>query len=329
VRFILINIFLLLSFNIFSQNVNVKAILDSNQIKIGNQVTLSLVIEKTKDVEVKFPLLLDTITKQVEIIKKLPVDTLLKKDNILKLQQRYIITSFDSGVYTIPPLNFLVKIDSLIDTIKSNPLILSVNTVPVDTLNIQIKDIKAPFIISMTLKEILIYILYILSALIIILVAIYIIRKYRKHEPIVKLPEKPKEPAYIIALRELDNLKNEKLWQNNKIKKYHSDLTEIIRSYIENRFGLMALEQTSYEILYSINNSGLVNNPSFESLKQILSLADMVKFAKAQPLPDENDLSLRNAYLFVNETKDEIEAKPELQNDETNNEIKNSKELND
>jgi hypothetical protein len=303
-RFCLINILLFFTLNSYAQNISVKAYLDSNNIKIGSQAILSLEIEKTKNLETRFPFLTDTIIKQIEIIRKFPVDTLVNKDNLLKLRQKYLITSFDSGVYLIPTFNFLAKKDSLTDTLKSSPMTLTVVSIPVDTVKKQIRDIKVPYSASITLIEIITYILYFIIAAILVLVIIYVVKRYRKNEPLIKLPEKPKEPAYVIALRELDKLKNEKLWQQDKIKQYHSDLTEIIRKYIENRFDIMALEQTSYEILNSFSNSGIITNSSFEELKYMLFLADLVKFAKAQPLPDENDLSMRNAYSFVNETKD-------------------------
>jgi hypothetical protein len=329
IRFCLLNICLFFTLSIYSQNVSVKAYLDSNNIKIGNQVTLSLEVVKPRSTNVVFPVISDTIIKQIEIIKRLPLDTIINKDSSLKIRQKYVISSFDSGLYTIPSFNFLLKKDSLTDTLRTDPLILTVLTIPVDTVKQQIRDIKDPFKVSLTFMEILTWILYGLGAVIIILIAIYVYRKYRKNEPIIRLPEKPKEPAHLIALRELDKLKDEKLWQNDLVKKYHSELTEIVRRYIENRFNIMALEQTSYEILQSINNSGNISNPSIEALRHLLTIADFVKFAKVIPLPDENDSSLRNAYLFVNETKDEpnpiIGATVEIESKI----IKNNKELNE
>jgi hypothetical protein len=319
-RYSFLIVILFFAFNCFSQNVSVRSYIDSNNIRIGSQVILSLEIEKSKNQDVRFPVLSDTITKQVEIIKKFTVDTLFNKDNVIKLRQKYLITSFDSGVYLIPPFDFLLKKDSFEDTLKSNPITLTVVSIPVDTLKKQIRDIKLPYTASITLLEVITYSLYIIGAALLILIIIYVIKKYRKNEPIIKLPEKPKEPAYIIALRELDKLKEQKLWQQDKVKQYHSELTEIVRKYIENRFTIMALEQTSYEILSSFYNSGLISDPAYEALKQMLILADFVKFAKAQPLPDENDLCFRNAYFFVNETKDDFKIIDEVKSIDNNKE---------
>ena len=325
-RYLVLNIFLFLSIFCYSQRVSVKSYIDSNNVKIGSQVILSLEIEKPKAADVRFPVLADTITKQIEILKKFPVDTLSNKDNILKIRQKYVLTSFDSGTFLIPSFAFLLKRDSLADTLKSEPFTLNVFSIPVDTVKKDIRDIKVPYSASITLMEILIYFLYILGIAAIVFVIIYIIRKRKKNEPLLRIPEKPKEPAYVIALRELDRLKDEKLWQQDKIKLYHSELTDIVRKYIENRFDIMAMEQTSFEILSSFNNKGLITETSFEQLKQMLITADFVKFAKALPLPDENDRCMKNAYSFVNETKDVIPLmEDETKSNETNisNETKN------
>jgi len=98
-------------------------------------------------------------------------------------------------------------------------------------------------------------------------------------------------------------LKEKKVWQKGKIKLYHSELTFIIRKYIERRYQTPAMEQTSNEIIEALVKNGFNNNTQLGQLKMLLFSADMVKFAKAKPLPDENETALLNAYIFVNETK--------------------------
>lgn len=126
------------------------------------------------------------------------------------------------------------------------------------------------------------------------------------------MPEKPKEPAHIIALRELDRIKAEKLWQKDKVKQYYSEVTETIRVYIENRFDIPAMEHTSDETISAFRyRRDLLNDKNFTNLSRMLMLADMVKFAKYSPLPDDNSGTLLDAYFFVNDTKKEVEIKPE------------------
>lgn len=136
--------------------------------------------------------------------------------------------------------------------------------------------------------------------------------------------EKPKEPAHIIALRKLDLIKQEKLWQKGQVKQFHSDLSDILRHYIEDRYGIPAPEQITPDILKSLQQVDLPDDKVIEKSKQVLELSDLVKFAKFEPLPDENDLSIMNAYFFVNQTKyeepqppdDENEGSDESQDDE-------------
>ncbi len=120
-------------------------------------------------------------------------------------------------------------------------------------------------------------------------------------------------PAHVRAANELDKLKAEKIWQQGREKEFYSKLTDILRRYIYEREGINAMEMTSGEILNNIRQISDVDSV-YNNLKQILSTADLVKFAKYKPYPDENDLSMVNAYFFVNQTKepDPIPTKEEL-----------------
>ena len=125
-------------------------------------------------------------------------------------------------------------------------------------------------------------------------------------------PERPAEPAHIVALRELDRIKIQKLWQQEKIKQYYSEVSDTIRTYIQNRFDIQAMEQTSGETIGIFKQQKeLVDGKTLDQLQHILSLADLVKFAKYVPLPDDNNLTLMNAYFFVNQTKKEVIKTPE------------------
>jgi hypothetical protein len=125
----------------------------------------------------------------------------------------------------------------------------------------------------------------------------------KKNKPL--LPTRTSiEPAHVIALRNLDLLKEAKLWQQGQVKQYYTNLTDIIRIYIEQRFEVPAMEQTSDEILASLRKIAIEDESCFAALKEILLLADLVKFAKALPLPNENESNILNAYLFVNHTKE-------------------------
>jgi len=280
--------------------ITLQARLDSNKILIGDQIRLRLILNKPKNANITFPVLPDSLPGGIEIIDRLKPDTLSKDGNNVCLSQSLVITSFDSGQRVIPPIAFVYQHDSKTDTIFTDSVFLTVNTMKVDTTKHTIYDIKAPIDEPFSLMEIIEYIIYGLIGILIIIAGIYVYRKIKRKEPIIKLPQKPADPPHIVALHELDILKEKKLWQSNHIKRYHSELTEIIRKYIENRFGIPALEMTSYEILDAVHNEKYIPENIHLNLRQMLTLADLVKFAKVLPLPDENDTSIKNAYLFVN-----------------------------
>jgi hypothetical protein len=140
----------------------------------------------------------------------------------------------------------------------------------------------------------------------------YYISRRKRNLPVFVLPSKPKEPAHVVALRNLDRIRDEKLWQKDKIKEYYSQVTDVLRTYIEERFAIPAMEYTTEETLTAFTSRGsLVGQKSMSNLSQILALADLVKFAKYLPLPDDHNLTLVNACFFVNDTKIEEVKKSE------------------
>ncbi|MBN1819698.1 MAG: hypothetical protein JXR31_06765 [Prolixibacteraceae bacterium] len=291
-----------------AQRIKASASLDSTNILIGDQVTLYLKVDKPVDVNVNFPKVGKTISDKIEVLGNSEVDT-IPSDNekIETLLQAYIITCFDSGSYYIPNYWFGFDVNGLTDSTPTNSLTLNVRTLAIDTTKGP-TDIKMPYDAPVTLKEVMPYILGIILIGAILFFILYSIKRKKQNKPIFSLPQKPKEPAHVIALRELDRIKAEKLWQKDKIKQYYSEVTDAVRTYIENRFEIGAMEQTSEETISAFRyRRDLLNDKHFENLKQMLTIADMVKFAKFIPLPDEHNKVLFDSYFFVNETKKEVE----------------------
>jgi hypothetical protein len=296
-----------------AQHISVKAGLDTNAILIGDQVNLSFEVQKDKNYVIDFPLLSDTITKGIEILNTSPVDTAQGDEGRTVLTQEVLITSFDSGKYILPPLPFTWRNNDKSDTLYSSPVELTVYTVPVDTTE-EIKPIKMPMEAPVTFAEIWPYFLMGILVLVIGLFVYWYIKRRKANKPVFRI-EKPKEPAHRVALRDLDKLSEEKLWQKNEIKLFYTRLTNIIRKYLEERFGVYAMEETTGEIMRDIKK-GYVDDQQLQSvLYELLSLADMVKFAKNIPLPDENEKLMRHAYDFVIKTKME-----KTENGDDNNE---------
>jgi hypothetical protein len=129
----------------------------------------------------------------------------------------------------------------------------------------------------------------------------YLIRR-RKGEPIFVLRPSVKYQPHERALMDLEKLRVKKLWQAGKTKEYHTELTDILRRYIEDRFHLMAMESTSGEILEDIEKHNGIRKESRETLRKVLTVADLVKFAKFAPLPQDHEMSMDAAVEFINTT---------------------------
>ncbi len=295
-----------------AQNIQATAIISNNSIKLGEQVQLNININYNansgKHIIINWPQFTDTIIKQIEIVAQSKVDTVIADSTNpyrLTLRKAFLITSFDSGSWTIPPFKFSSNNDS--SGVYTQALTLNVSNIAVDT-SLNIKDIKPILEVNYTwidwIKDNVYTIITVLAAIIVLIIIVYYIRKKLKNKPIEIIPEAPKLPPHIVAIEKLDKLKNEKLWQEGKLKLYHSSLTDILREYIENRFKMQAMEQTTDEILYGFRNVA-IDEESKGKLKQILFLSDLVKFAKEHPLPNENEMSMSNAYDFINGTKKE------------------------
>jgi len=299
--FITIFLFTALGFSGFAQEIKAKAVLEKNKILIGDQVKLNISVIKPKNTMVALPDFVQKINDTIEIIEQLKTDTSVLEDGTMLIEKNVIITAFDSGNYIISPIAVLIKENNSIDTVYTNALALTVNTVPLDTTNV-IKDIKLPYAAPVTFREALPYILGIIATILIILVIIYIFLKIKRKEPIFKR-FRPLEPAHIIAFRDLDKLKKEKLWQNERIKEYYTRLSDILRHYLWNRYAIRTMERTSEEILKSLKDSDFNDDKLINILKDIFVTSDLVKFAKFKPSIDEHDKCYNGAFTFVDNTK--------------------------
>jgi hypothetical protein len=232
------------------------------------------------------------------------IDTLSSDGTSQKLQQILRITSFKEGNYIIPPFSFMVENQGAKDSLQSNSLTFDVITLEVDTAK-GIADIKKPIDTPFTFKEFIQeYLPYIIVILLVVAIGIFVwyyLKKRKEHKPLINI-SRPKDPPHVLAFNKLDELKEKKLWQKDKFKEYYSELTEILRVYIEDRFNLPAMECTSDEIFTMFYKKNLVSDEAFEKLKRVLIIADLVKFAKEKPLPDENENSFKEGYFFVKDT---------------------------
>lgn len=295
-----------LSSSASAQLIRVQAVLDSNRIDLGGQVTLTLTVEKPRGSVVEFPAFTDTLCGSVEILTRGELDSSQnRKDNKVVMKQLLTLTAFDTGLLYIDPIPFVYRSGNFVDTIRSAPNYLEVLAFPVDTTN-TIRDIKGLYKAPVTVREILPWVLLLVAVGLLGWFLISSYKKKKRNEPLIIRP-KPVEAADIIALRELEQLKADKVWQQGRVKEFYSRLSDIIRTYLENRYTIYAMEQTSFEILLSVKDF-MGKDSNYSLLKILLQLSDLVKFAKAQPEPEENMNQLENAILFVRNTRHQPQA---------------------
>lgn len=325
--------------SLVAQKASVQATVQPTEILIGEQALINLKVITPKDKVIHFPVYEREIVPGIEVIAMLPPDTIIE-NNVMTLNFKYLITSFDSTLYHVPH----IPVFDGTDTIYSNSFGLKVTspelsdstltylermnrgeTDSIDFRQLQLNDIKpvrkTPFVWTDYL-----WILWIVLGIMLIIAligfVIYLVLKKKKKGYFFKPPVVL--PAHVRALSELDKLKVEKIWQQGREKEFYSKLTEILRTYIYEREGINAMEMTSGEILNEIRKTTDVESV-YENLKQILSTSDLVKFAKYRPYPDENDLSLVNAYFFVNQTR---EADPVRKEEESEKEEESGRQGN-
>lgn len=294
--------------NLLAQAITVTARIDSATILIGNQTRLSFEISQQPKQLVVTPVFTDTIIGGLELVEPGKADTVDSPDGHLLITQRYTVTAFEDSLLYIPPYPFIVNGD----TVWSKSLSLKViQPYQIDTASNQIADIKPVLNPPFNWMGFFQIVLLVLTIVIIIVLAIYLIRKLIHKKPVfANTTPEIVLPPYELAIQKLNEIKQQKLWQQNRAKEFHTELTDVLREYIEKTFGIPGLEMTSEEIISNLNHLRFESKTAYSALQQILKLADLVKFAKWSPIPQENELSLNNAYLFVNETKIE-EEKPD------------------
>ena len=274
-------IFLFISNFAFAQT----SLLDTNFILIGEQInfTISNTISKTE----VWPTFEEFLVKGVEIIEEGKLDTI---ENLIS--QNFIITAWDSGSYYIPPISFSANS-------KTEGLLLNVQTIILEE-GAELKDIKQPMEAPIGWSDIWPWLL----TFIVLFLVIFLLKKYVFNKKEKERIEKPEliTPADITALQQLTKLDKAQLWQGGSVKKYHSELSEIIRRYTEDRFNFIALELATDEIISELKSK--VNNEQLASITILLQRADLAKFAKSKPDEDENKESMQLAKHFVGQTKE-------------------------
>ena len=289
----------------FAQKPMVKAEIDTTNIRIGEQFQLKISVDETQNVIIpKIQL------KGLEVIDSTRIDTI--KNSLIR---RYILTGFDSGAFYIPQQQIFVKNQAFL----TDSLLINIATIAIDTTKVKKFPIKSIKKEPYTFDDFRIYIYLVLAILAIIGFWIYwfVIRKRKETEDAPTYRTLPPFEEAILRLNELDE---KLLWQNNKIKEYYSELTEIVRGYIERELKVPALENTTDEVLAMIKDfknadSIETSKETIKKLKDLLQEADLVKFAKSKPLAIEIEDDRRDAEFIIGNLKPKqiIEKEDELE----------------
>ena len=293
-----------------AQQVTVDAKIDSLQMLIGEQTKVTLEVSLDANQKLQLPVVLDTLVRGVEVLDIAKPDTqMLNEGKRMLIEQQYTITSFDSALYYLPPFEVLVNDQPY----RSKALALKVYSMPVDTLH------PDQFFGPKTIREVPITwedisTIFWLTLLMVALSGLgyYLYKRLKDNKPIIrKVKVESKLPPHTQALQDIERIKSDKHLRMTDPKAYYTELTDVLRTYMAERFGFNAMEMTSSEIIDKLLETN--DRDSIRELKFLFETADLVKFAKHSPLMNENDMNLVNAVEFINHTKVEPDpnAKPE------------------
>lgn len=293
----------------FAGEISVKASLEPADILIGEQSKFKLELIQPNSEKVSWPQFADTLATNVQIVEKLKTDTTKLSDGRISITSEYLVSSYDSGFYYIPEQIF----ETATEKAFTNPLGLTVNTVPVDEntddINAEKNIMSAPF----SWIEFAKWTGMGLAGVLVVVIVVLLLMRFVFNKKVKILPETPEVilPAHVVALQKLEQIKTEKIWQQGQIKQFYTDITDVIREYLENGYEINAMEMTTDEIVALVKKNKDLDEIRVV-LKEMLELSDLVKFAKFVPLENENETVVLNAFMIVEKTTKE-ETAPDTQ----------------
>lgn len=298
--------------------------IDTKEMRIGEQVKLTYELSVDSGYNVQIPSIGKGAAGGIEVL-----DSALSKSTTVDGRRiykgEYVVTAFNEAPFVIAPI--VARVDS--DVYYTNTAHLIVNSVPIDTVNLKnIKGYRPVWDVSLTWNEYrdTVY----LSFLIVLLLAllVWIVIRYINNKPIIRIVKiKPLKPSHFTALQKMDEIKNDAVLHNEEnVKEYYTRLTDTLREYMCNRYKFNATDMTTPEIISNLLEFN--DKEAIKELREILEVADLVKFAKLQPAINENDRNMLNAIEFVNATKDvEEENRKPVEHTEVNERSLNQKRL--
>ncbi|MBR1513498.1 MAG: hypothetical protein IJ622_04315 [Bacteroidales bacterium] len=302
---ILFLILALVTLGLKAQNVEVEGKVNSTDVQVGKPFTLDLSLKVPYGWFVEWnDFTQDTLSEQIDILRRGDVERTADADSNVIVKQQLTLMTFDTGQIQVPAVG-LTYAKSFDDPMRlkafTEPIDLHATTMVVDTLQ-PYKPIVEPLAAPVTMKEVFPWLLAVLLAILAGLgIWFFVKRRKTRVDEDGNIIRGPVIPPYDKALGDLENLKQQKLWQSGKVKEYFSSLTDIAREYIEGQFGVNAVEMTTDDILEEIKP--LRFSPEvYNKLKDTMEVADLVKFAKYSASNLESDTAMSNMTEFVNES---------------------------
>ncbi len=282
----------------FSQQATLS--IDPQEILIGSPAQMMIEVEVPAGGITIWPDVEEATDNNIEVLRFGVPDTITKGEHTLSLRQIHSITAWKDDFIPIPPLRFLHIANGDTIAFATEAQLFQVKGIEVDMEGLY-KDIKPLFSIPYTFRELYPYLLILLALAIITFLIIRYFKKAKTPEETPAMTEKPGVPAHIAAISGLETLKRKQLWQKGEIKPYHSELTDILRKYVSRRFHVDAIEMTTSEVMHFLPHR-LTDEDALGLIRSILEMADLVKFARFKPLPDEHALMMDRALEFVKST---------------------------
>ncbi len=289
---------------------SVTAAIDSSQITMGYRTAIKVDVVDKAGSPAQLVVDKSVFPSEVEIVDWVDGDTADLGNGMVEIKRALVVQPFDSGVYTIPP--FLLVNGP--DTVRSKALTLKVNPVDVSSMS-DINPLAPPASFHSKWYDwlpdwITEYWVWYLLGLLVIAGGICGYLIFTKKMTVAILPQKKRLPPDQVALTRLNELKDAQLWEKGQEKEYYTRLIDILREYLQERFGINAMEMTSSQILKALRSNEETRMPQ-KYMERVVEIADYVKFAKVRPMPDDNVRSWQNALQFVEDTKPTEPAEPE------------------
>ena len=310
----------------------VTATISADTVMIGDRLIYTIEVEKDVMQLVEFPIFTfensesGEASSNIELVNDFAVDTVSQEGRRMRLSKRYEMVIYDEGIYNFGRAHILYADKNIVDTLRADEAwAVYVKTFPIDSLKVafekdQVRDFKPQKNLPFKFEEISGYVGISMGALLLIAGIVFLLVRYL-HKRGKRLTDlfkpAPAPPAHIVAIDALVKLRDEKLWQRNKHKLYYSGLSDILRTYLAGRFDVGAMEMTTDEIVEALRTIDIEQKSKMDLLS-VLRDADLVKFAKAEPEAEENEVAYDKAFYFVENTKP-VERVEEQEDEPTKN----------